>query len=120
MNKRVLIVDDSRLIRKAVRNLLEECLELEILGEAANGAEALALANKSAPDLVILDLSMPVMNGDDAAKKLKDMLPSTRIILFSQYASEASQVWSLPVDAVVAKADTNALLETVQLLIFPR
>lgn len=81
--KSVLIVDDSSVVRGAVRGLLRSHSEFEVSGEAANGQEALDIAERLRPDLVILDLSMPVMNGLEAALLLIKMLPDVRLVFFT-------------------------------------
>jgi two-component system nitrate/nitrite response regulator NarL len=81
--KRVLIVDDNLTVRSMVRQVFELEPDFEVSGEAENGTEALEKAQTLKPDLVILDLSMPVMTGLDAAPRLKQLLPDVRIILFT-------------------------------------
>jgi two-component system nitrate/nitrite response regulator NarL len=81
--KRVLIVDDNLIVRSMVRQVFELEPDFEISGEAENGIEALEKAQTLKPDLVILDLSMPVMTGLDAAPRLMQLLPDVRIILFT-------------------------------------
>jgi two-component system, NarL family, response regulator LiaR len=82
--KRVLLVDDNAVVRSFVRQLFELQPNFEILGEAENGRDAVEKAEKLKPDLIILDLIMPVMTGLDAAPLLRQLLPDTRIILFTQ------------------------------------
>ena len=81
--KRVLIVDDNLTVRSMVRQVFELEPDFEISGEAENGTEAIEKARTLRPDLVILDLSMPVMTGLDAAPRIKQLLPDVRIILFT-------------------------------------
>jgi CheY-like chemotaxis protein len=83
MSKQILVVDDQEYIRRVVRNFLEEERELQVCGEAVDGLDALAKAEQLRPDLIILDLSMPRMNGIQAAAKLKQMLPGTPIMLLT-------------------------------------
>jgi two-component system response regulator DesR len=87
--------------------------------EAENGEEAIALAIKHRPDLVILDLDMPVTNGIDAAREIKQALPSVPIILFTQYAEAAagSAFMNLLVDQVVSKRDGASLFGHIRSLI---
>jgi CheY-like chemotaxis protein len=88
--KTILVVDDNALIR---RNVCEELISsgFESCVEAENGAHALIEAEKVKPDLIILDLSMPVMNGLEAAPVLHRMLPETPIILYTLYGSSVSK-----------------------------
>jgi two-component system, NarL family, nitrate/nitrite response regulator NarL len=103
--KRVLIVDDNFVVRSMVRQLFELESDFEVSGEAENGIEALQKAAALNPDLVILDLSMPVMSGLDAAPQLMKLLPAARIILFT--VEEGSEVERLArvagIHAVVSK-----------------
>ena len=73
--KHILIADDNASIRKALHAFLETQADWQVVGDAANGREALELARDLKPDLVTLDLSMPLMNGIDAAKELKRSYP---------------------------------------------
>jgi DNA-binding NarL/FixJ family response regulator len=104
--KRVLLVDDNAVVRSFVRQLFELQSDFEISGEAENGRDAVEKAEKLKPDLIILDLIMPVMTGLDAAPLFKQLLPDTLIILFTQ--QEGSEVERLAqvagVDAVVSKS----------------
>ena len=81
--RRVLLVDDNAVVRSFVRQLFEFQPDFEISGEAENGRDAVEKAESLKPDLIILDLSMPVMTGLDAAPLLRKLLPDTRIILFT-------------------------------------
>jgi two-component system, NarL family, nitrate/nitrite response regulator NarL len=81
--KRVLLVDDNSVVRSLMRQLFELTPDFEISGEAENGRDAVEKAESLKPDLIILDLSMPVMTGLDAAPLLRKLLPDTRIILFT-------------------------------------
>lgn len=105
--KRVLLVDDNAVVRTLLRRLFESQPDFEISGEAENGRDAVEKAEKLKPDLIILDLSMPVMTGLEAAALLKQILPDTRIILFTQH--EGREVKQLAqtarVDAVVSKSE---------------
>jgi len=110
--KRVLLVDDNAVVRFFVRQLFESQPDFEISGEAENGSDAVEKAEKLKPDLIILDLIMPVMNGLDAAPLLKKLLPDTLIILFTQ--QEGSEVERLAqaagIDAVVSKSQAASEL----------
>src|SRR5437879_13341393 len=80
---RVLLVDDSAIMRSMVRRLFESQPGFEVSGEAENGQEAIEKAANLKPDLIILDLAMPVMTGLDAAPVLRKLLPATLLILFT-------------------------------------
>jgi CheY-like chemotaxis protein len=118
--KTILVADDDPAIRKALCEMFEIEEDYDICAEAVNGQEAIALAEKHRPDLVILDLSMPVMNGYDAAREIRRILPGTRIILFTLYADAVkSRVLGSgsPVDLVVSKTDSANMMNYVRSLI---
>jgi DNA-binding NarL/FixJ family response regulator len=80
---RLLLADDHPLIRKALRDTLEKESDLEVVGEAANGAEAVELTAELRPDIVIMDVSMPVMNGVEATKRIKAADPLTLVLILT-------------------------------------
>jgi DNA-binding NarL/FixJ family response regulator len=80
---RILIVDDSRILRRAVRICIEERTDWEICGEAPDGRAAVEMAAELRPDLIILDLSLPVMNGLEAARRISQTYPNLPMILFT-------------------------------------
>jgi len=82
---RVLIADDHDIVRKGVRNVLRARADVEVSGEAADGKEAIDLALNLKPDVIILDLSMPVLGGFAAAIELRRLLPETPIIFYSMH-----------------------------------
>jgi two-component system response regulator NreC len=85
---RVLIADDHPLIRSGLRALLGREPEFEVVGEAADGYQALELVEQLRPDVVMLDVSMPRLNGIDVAQKISEKTPSTRIIIVSIHSDE--------------------------------
>lgn len=105
MQKHILIADDNTLIRKVVKDVLTTTLDIDDCQEAANGREAIERAEQSKPDLIILDIAMPVMDGITAAKHLKESMPETPIILFTMYDLGRDRAKELGVDVVVAKPD---------------
>jgi CheY-like chemotaxis protein len=106
MLKCILIVDDNAVIRRSLRVIFEQ-EGWHICGEASNGKEAIAKAGELNPDLIVLDLSMPIMNGMEAAPHLRRMLPHVPIVVFSVYASAIPEedVAAAGITAVVSKAD---------------
>jgi DNA-binding NarL/FixJ family response regulator len=84
---RVLIADDHEMVRHGIRALIEHRPGWQICAEATNGQEAVDLAVSLQPDLIVLDLSMPVMNGLQAAKKIRELAPVTKIIVLSMHDS---------------------------------
>jgi chemotaxis response regulator CheB len=108
MARTILVADDSPLMRKILCEIFEAEEDYDICAEATNGQEAIDLALKHRPELIILDLSMPVMNGVEASRELKRILPTVPIILFSQYADVGNgltAVADLQVDRIVSKAE---------------
>lgn len=101
----VLIVDDYPAIRSAIRAGLERHSGFSVCGEAADGVDAIEKATKLKPDFILLDLSMPGMNGMETAPVLKRLMPHVRIVAFSMYAELLGR--SLPstagIDAVIDK-----------------
>jgi DNA-binding NarL/FixJ family response regulator len=85
VKKRVLLVDDHPLVRKGIRTILDG--HYEVCGEAANGQEAIARATELRPDLVILDVTMPMLNGIDAARQIRRLVPETKIVMLSMHES---------------------------------
>ncbi len=81
----ILLVDDHAVVRQGVRAYLETQPDLEIAGEAANGAEAVKLVVQTAPDVVLMDLKMPDMDGIEATRKIKTVSPRTQVVIFTSY-----------------------------------
>jgi len=111
---RVLLVDDSAIMRSMVRRLFESQPDFEVSGEAENGQEAIEKAANLKPDLIILDLAMPVMTGLDAAPVLRKMLPATLLILFTVHEGRevAKLALAAGIHAVVPKTQAAATLIT--------
>lgn len=78
---KIMLVDDHDLVRTGVRRLLEDNADLDIVGEACSGEEAITLAKELNPDVVLMDLNMPGIGGMEATKKLKHLIPQVRIII---------------------------------------
>ncbi|HJQ21995.1 MAG TPA: response regulator transcription factor [Gemmatimonadaceae bacterium] len=85
---RVLIADDHAVVREGIRHVLSADDGIEVVGEAANGREAVALAQSLAPDVVVLDLTMPVLSGLDAASEIREHAPGVRILVLSIHDHE--------------------------------
>jgi chemotaxis response regulator CheB len=80
---KVLVVDDDREVRLLVRIAINDCEGVEVVGEARNGEEAVREVGRLRPDVVIMDLKMPVMDGVEATKRVKQMAPKTTVYSFS-------------------------------------
>jgi DNA-binding NarL/FixJ family response regulator len=85
MPPRILIVDDSSLVRNLLRTCFEAQPGWQVSGEAGNGQEGITKAQQIHPNLIVLDLSMPVMNGLDAAKTLSQLMPSVPLVMFTSF-----------------------------------
>jgi DNA-binding NarL/FixJ family response regulator len=112
MTKLVLLVDDNKLIRQALRRLFKSESDFEVAGEAEHGQEAVEKAEVLKPHLIILDFSMPGMNGLEVAPLLRKMLPTAIIVLFSNYASDAMEAPAREagIHAVVSKNQAGTRL----------
>ena len=85
---RIAIVDDTPVFRKGLRSALERQPGLEIVAEAEDGRRAIELAERARPDVILMDLSMPVLNGIDATRVITASHPEIRVIILSMHASE--------------------------------
>ena len=84
-NIRILLAEDHKVVREGTRRLLESQPDFEIVGEASDGVEAVELAKKYRPEMVIMDVSMPRLNGIEATKQIKDMYPNMAILVLTGY-----------------------------------
>jgi DNA-binding NarL/FixJ family response regulator len=85
---RVLIADDHLLVRAGIRALIESLGGVTVVGEATDGRELIELAGQLRPDIALLDISMPGLNGLEAAARIREQLPATRVIILSMHANE--------------------------------
>jgi len=101
----ILLTDDQMIIRSGLRGLLEKEDDMLVVGEAENGQEAVELAQKLKPDVVIMDLAMPVLSGLEATRQILELLPTTKILVFSSYADYAyiEEVMKLGASGSLAK-----------------
>ncbi len=87
-NIRVVLADDHSIVRAGIRSILQNLDGIDVVGEAVNGSEALELVEKMQPDVVLVDISMPVMNGLEATVRVTKAFPKVRVIIFSMHTSE--------------------------------
>jgi DNA-binding NarL/FixJ family response regulator len=90
MNKpiRILLADDHTIVRQGLARLLEEQPDLKIVGEATNGKAVIEKTLELEPDIIIMDIAMPLLNGIEAAKKVRKILPDCKILILSMYSHE--------------------------------
>jgi two-component system response regulator NreC len=86
---RILLADDHGIVRRGLKSLLESQPGLEVVGEAADGLEALRLCGELSPDLLIIDISMPLMNGIEVASRAQKLEPAPAVIILSMHADES-------------------------------
>ncbi len=112
MSHTILIADDSLFIREALWNVFEQEEDFSVCGEAENGREAVDKALELHPDLILLDLSMPVMNGLDATRALKRVMPEVPVIMFTAYSDSSTEkeARSAGVSALVSKFEHISVL----------
>jgi DNA-binding NarL/FixJ family response regulator len=108
---RVLLVDDHALVRAGMRSLLRDIEGVEVVGEAADGAEALVLAERERPDAVLLDIAMKGMNGLEAAARFRELHPGVKVLVLSMHASEEYVLQALRAGVVAYLLKDSATAE---------
>ncbi|WP_373497795.1 response regulator [Desulfococcus sp.] len=88
MNIRVLIADDHAIVREGFRALIDQQADMQVVGEAENGRKAVLLAKRLLPDVIIMDVSMPDLNGIDATHQIRSEVPKTKIIALSMHSDK--------------------------------
>ena len=88
MKTRIILADDHKIVREGLRNLLDKEWDMEVIAEADNGREALKLAEEYNPDIIIMDIGMPELNGIEAAKKIKEISAGTKIVALSMHSDK--------------------------------
>jgi two-component system, NarL family, response regulator LiaR len=117
MTIRVLLADDHAVVRKGVREFLEEEPDIEVVGEASNGEEAAELAVSLQPDVVVMDIAMPVLSGVEATRRIHSLAPNVRILALTAY-DDAPYIFGL-LDAGVTgymlkTADSREIVRAVR------
>jgi DNA-binding NarL/FixJ family response regulator len=114
---RILVADDHEVMRMGIRNLLESVPNWKVSAEAGSGREAIDLALQSSPDIIIMDITMPEMNGFEAAAKIAERRPDIPVIMFSLHLSEdvMARFKTGPIRGAVSKSEAaRDLLEAVR------
>ncbi len=111
----ILLVDDSYAVRRALRSVIESQTDWQIAGEAENGLQAIEKFRELSPDVVILDLSMPVMNGLEAARRIREISHSAFLFLFTlhAYPNLMEEALKSGINNVVSKQDAPLLLSVL-------
>jgi len=113
----VLLVDDHKLVRDGVKTILERGSEFKVVGEAEDGANAVQMCRKAAPDIVLMDIGLPGMNGIEATTELMRHCPGVKVIILSMYDDENSVVSAIRSGArafVLKKASSTELLDALR------
>ncbi len=111
---RTLLIEDERLAREELKSLLKDFLEIEIVGEARNGAEALEMIGKLSPDLLFLDINMPEMNGFEMVKHLEEIPQVIFVTAYDEFALKAFEMNAL--DYLLKPVDPKRLQEAIKKL----
>jgi DNA-binding NarL/FixJ family response regulator len=119
LTKYILLVDDSEIIRLATRHFLESQPGFKVCGEAVDGIDALEKANHLNPDMIILDIAMPRMNGLQTARELRARMFQAPIVLFTWYADavQPGDIEEAGITAVISKSNPAALQSHVKSLL---
>lgn len=114
MQTRILLVDDHQIVRKGLRVILEQESDFQVVGEAANGVDAVDLAGRLAPDVVLMDISLPTLNGIDATRKVLEVQPTAKVVMLTAHALNDMITGTFRVGAVGYLVKDSAVEELVQ------
>jgi DNA-binding NarL/FixJ family response regulator len=119
MRTRFLIVDDSELVRRSLRTVLQANPEWEICGEAADGVSAVEMFKELLPNIVILDFQMPGINGIETARRMAEIAPAIPVVLFTQHASAdlARHAHEVGIRSVVSKTNAFPMVGMIEELL---
>lgn len=118
MTVRVLLADDHRILREGLRRSLE-AQGVEVVGEAVDGDEAVDLAEALHPDVVLMDVTMPVLDGVEATRRIRQRLPDVRVVILTMHADEATMARALRAGAdgyLVKDCSTDEISDTIRLV----
>jgi DNA-binding NarL/FixJ family response regulator len=105
--KRILIADDQRPARKGLHALLSLCSEVEVIGEAVDGQHAVNLAAERRPDVVLMDVRMPVMDGLEATRRIKSQTPQVKVVMLTLHAEFLNEALAAGADAFLVKGGST-------------
>lgn len=116
---KIVLADDHVLVRNGIKAMLESDAEIDVVGEAGNGSEALETAKALRPDILVLDIRMPLMNGLEAAAKIKDYAPHVKAVILSMHDSEEYVLEALDAGAygyLLKDTDKNEFIKALKLV----
>jgi DNA-binding NarL/FixJ family response regulator len=113
MPVRILLAEDHVMVRQGLRTFLEQA-GMAVIGEAGDGQEALRIAHEQHPDVAVLDIGMPYLNGLETARRLRDALPQTKIVLLTMHTEDPYVLEAIQAGAVGYVLKTQAMLDLVQ------
>lgn len=122
MPKSVLVVDDDAIVRQMLCCVLALDVDFAVCGEAENGRDAIEKARALRPDVILMDLSMPVMNGIEATRALKTLMPAVQVIILSDYSDVFSEqeVRDASITALIPKSENmSVLIDRLRALLYP-
>ena len=110
----VLLAEDHRVVREGFRSLLEHETDIEVVGEAETGRQAVQLTRKDRPDVVVMDIAMPLLNGLEATRQIRKDFPATKVLILSAHSDEAyvEQVMALGAAGFLLKQTSSHILAT--------
>ncbi len=113
----ILLAEDHPIVREGLREVLQDEDDIEIVGEAENGRQAVAFASKFCPDVVVMDISMPLISGMEATRQILQTTPNTKVLVLSSHTEEAyiEQARALGASGYLVKqTDTHALPDAIR------
>ena len=114
---RLMVVDDHAIVRQGLERLIGTAVDLQLVGSAADGEQAVAMAIELTPDVILMDLSMPKMDGVDATRTIMELLPDTRIVVLTSFGDESRILDALNAGALgylLKHTDPDDLIEAVR------
>jgi len=116
MTTQILVVDDHDVVRMGIKSIVREMRGCEVCGDAVNGKEAVEQVIQLKPDLVLMDVSMPIMGGIEAAKVINQISPATKIVMLSMHKSDqithAATMAGIHIDGCLNKSSVRTELES--------
>jgi DNA-binding NarL/FixJ family response regulator len=109
----IVVVDDERSVREGVIALISLTSDLQVIGQAADGQEAIRLVSKYRPDVVLMDVRMPVLDGLEATRQIKRKWPNVRVIVFTMFDTEEEDAEAAGADCFVLKGNPKTIMVDV-------